>query len=36
VKTFVRFVKGAKNARKKDHTITNTGFLDSLLDLGHV
>jgi len=33
VKTFVRFLKGAKDARKKDSTMTNTRFLDHLLDL---
>ena len=36
VKTFARFIKGAKDARKKDSATTNTTFLDHLLDLGHV
>jgi hypothetical protein len=35
VKTFLRFVKGTKDARKKNSTMTNTLFLDHLLDLGH-
>ncbi|QLH08826.1 hypothetical protein [Candidatus Nitrosotenuis sp. DW1] len=33
VRTFVRFVKEAKDAKKKDSSMSNTRFLDHLLDL---
>ena len=36
VKTFVRFLKGAKEAHKKDSEMTNSRFLEHLLDLGRV
>ena len=33
VKTFARFVKDAREARKEDTTMNNTKFLDHLLDI---
>jgi len=33
LKTFMRFVKAARDVRKKDSKVTNSRFLDSLLDL---
>lgn len=33
VKTFVRFVKDAREAREEDATMNNTRFLDHLLDI---
>ncbi|HET6459007.1 MAG TPA: hypothetical protein VFG24_09035 [Nitrosopumilaceae archaeon] len=36
LKTFLRFAKVVKEARKKDSKVNNSGFLESLLDFWRV
>jgi hypothetical protein len=36
LKTFLRFAKVVKDARKNDLKISNSSFLESLLDFWHV
>ncbi len=36
IKTFLRFLKSVKYAQKDDLKVSNSSFLESLLDLGSV